>query len=69
MTPWPDPATTEHWSIWSRADCEYSLLVPRETRWNNYGRRMVECINNLARLEHRSPLAVWVDLVGLEITP
>jgi hypothetical protein len=55
----------EHWSIWSRADCEYPLMVPRETRWDDYGRRMVEFINNLAAHENRSPLAVWADLAGL----
>lgn len=37
--------------------------VPRETRFIDYGRRMVELVNDLAEIEGRSPLAVWAEMM------
>lgn len=39
----------------------YQVMVPREML-ADYGRRMVEAINDLAEHEGRSPIAVWVEM-------
>lgn len=51
------------WHLWDKGDDE-QLMVPRETHWHDYGRRMVELLNRLAEHEGRSVLAVFVDMVG-----
>ena len=37
-------------------------MIPRETHWIDYGRRMVELLTDVAAAEDRSPLAVWWEM-------
>lgn len=46
--------------VWTRDGNE--VLVPRSFM-ADYGRRMVELVNDLATAEGRSPLAVWAEMV------
>ena len=39
------------------------VMFPREAHWVDYGRRMVELVNDVAVAEGRSPLAVWVEMM------
>lgn len=50
------------WDLWrlhSRA-----AHMPHEPTRADYGRRMCEAVTDLADAEQRSPLAVWVDMMG-----
>lgn len=47
------------WHMWWKD--RYQVMVPREML-ADYGRRMVEAINDLAEHEGRSPIAVWVEM-------
>lgn len=40
------------------------VFVPRAGR-DDYGRRMLDLLADLAKLEGRSSLAVWIDLRGM----
>lgn len=39
------------------------VMFPREAHWVDYGRRMVELVNDVAVAEGRSPLAVWWEMM------
>lgn len=45
---------------------EKQALVPNGQHWDSYGRRMVELLNHLARIEGRGVLAVFVEMVATE---
>ncbi len=58
---------------WQRADLapwhqhrrdQYEIMVPMHATYVDYGRRMVDVLNGLARIEGRSVLAVFVDIVA-----
>ena len=60
---------------WQRADLapwhqhqrdQYEIMVPMHATYVDYGRRMCEALNGLARIEGRSVLAVFVDIVAAE---
>lgn len=52
---------TETWHVWTLAPTQ--VAVPRETHGADLGRRMLAVVDDIARHEDRSPLAVWLDLV------
>lgn len=49
------------WAVYSRG--EHGTRHALKAAWIDYGRRMVECINDVAAVEGRSPLAVWREMV------
>ena len=51
-------STTE----WTRNDAY--VLVPHHPNWHDYGSRMCSLVNDLARVEDRSALAVYAELVA-----
>ena len=55
---------TETWHVWTLASTQ--VAVPRETHGANLGRRMLAVVDDIARHEDRSPLAVWLDLVDAD---
>jgi hypothetical protein len=51
--------------VWERGPL--CANVPRAQSFADYGRRMVELVNGLATAEGRSPLVVWIDMMGLAL--
>lgn len=49
------------WAVYSRG--EHGTRHALKATWIDYGRRMVECIDDVALAEGRSPLAVWAEMV------
>ena len=47
---------------WRRAG-DY-VLVPHHPNWHDYGSRVCSLVNDLARIEDRSALAVYAELVA-----
>jgi len=45
---------------------QYEIMVPMHATYVDYGRRMVELLNHLARIEGRGVLAVFVEMVAAE---
>ena len=43
---------------------QYEVMVPMHATYVDYGRCMVDVLNDLARIEGRSVLAVFVDIVA-----
>jgi hypothetical protein len=63
---WQLTATTPVYHVHERPEVAvHQLLVPRRPDWTDYGQCVLRAIADLAEHEGRSPLAVWVDLVGL----
>jgi hypothetical protein len=59
---WQRVATLGHGAEWTRNDAY--VLVPYRTLWFDYGSRMCSLVNDLARVEDRSALAVYAELVA-----
>lgn len=60
---WELTLEREHVTLWNACG-EFAVNVPREQSFADYGRRMCEAVTDLADAEQRSPLAVWVDMMG-----
>lgn len=58
---WRPSAMTPNWAHYFRA--EHGVGVPQSPRFVDYGRRMVELVNEVAEIEGRSPLAVWAEMM------
>ena len=43
---------------------QYEVMVPMHATYVDYGRRMCEALNGLARIEGRSVLAVFVEMLA-----
>lgn len=68
-TGWRLATTTDVFAVYhhdGHPDAE--LQVPIEAGWRDYGRRVLSELRELARVEDRSPLAIWAELVGVTDT-
>lgn len=60
---WALSDTFEGWTLWRRGI--RPLHVPHDPTRADYGWRMCEAVKDLADVEQRSPIAAWVDMMGL----
>lgn len=59
---WQRDATLGHGAEWTRNDAY--VLVPHHPNWHDYGSRVCSLVNDLARVEDRSALVVYAELVA-----
>lgn len=61
---WTGPSVVHEYAIWlDPSDGLRQALVPLQTHWRDYGASMVTLLNDLARHEDRSPLAVFAEMI------
>lgn len=60
---WKGPVDTPLWFLWNAQEGLRQALVPRRGAWPDYGQCMVTLLNDLARVEGRSALAVFAEMI------